>query len=172
MLLCHTLVRPTLLQNPWVQPAADIVNRGERATGGQCRGVPPSHDCQLEVAVDELARAAAPAEQTQSGSSWRAMRRLCLHEPIPLTATLVGVAMSAFEGEHNPRRVPTLRQKETSSWQCRSAFFQMEGTSRVEGRGGKSKQSSPRSEDNWLRQSCVARERQRVNNTPNDACSR
>ena len=36
--LGHTLVRPNLLQNPWVQPAADIVNRGERATGGECQG--------------------------------------------------------------------------------------------------------------------------------------
>ena len=88
--LCHTPVRPNLLQNPWFQPAADIVNRGERATGGECLGVRPSHDCQLEVAVDEFARAATPAEQTRSGSSWSAMRRLCLQEAIPQTATLVG----------------------------------------------------------------------------------
>ena len=107
VLLCHTLVRPNLLQNPWVQPAADTVNGGQRARGGECRGVPPSHDCQLEVAVDEFATAAALAEQTRSGSSWSAMRRLSLHVAIPLTATLVRVAMSAFEGEHNPGRVPT-----------------------------------------------------------------
>ena len=48
-------------------------------------GAPPSHDCQREVGVDEFARAAAPAEQTRSDSSWSAMRRLCLHK-----ATLVG----------------------------------------------------------------------------------
>ena len=87
----------------------------QRATGGESLGVPPSHDWQREVAVDELARAAAPAEQTRSDSSWSATRRLCLHKAIQLTATLVGVAMSAFESEHNPGRVPTVRQKETSS---------------------------------------------------------
>ena len=85
----------------------------QRSTGGESRGVPPLHHCQREVAVDEFARAAAPAEHTRSDSS--SMRRLCLHKAIQLTATLVGVAMSAIEDEHNPGRVPTVRQTETSS---------------------------------------------------------
>ena len=63
---------------------------------------PPSHDCQREVGVDEFARAAAPAEQTRSDSSWSAMRRLCLHK-----ATLVG-------SQHNRGEVPTVRQGDES----------------------------------------------------------
>ena len=43
----------------------------QRATGGESRGAPPSHDCQLEVAVGEFVRAATSAEQTRSHSSWR-----------------------------------------------------------------------------------------------------
>ena len=77
------------------------------------------------------------------------MRRLCLHKAIQLTATLVGVAMSAPEGEHNPGRVPTVGKMQV---------FHVEDDSRVEGRCGKSKHSSPRSDYNWLRQGCVARE--------------
>ena len=102
----------------------------------------PPYDCQLEVAVDEFARGATPAEQTRSGPSWSAMRRLCLQEAIPQTATLVGVAMSANEGEHQPWTSADTETKGDELLAMQVSLFRWKAIPAL-GRGDKSKQSSP-----------------------------
>ena len=78
--------------------------RGERATRGASQGFPPRpNDDRLEATVD----AAAPAEQTGSGSSWSAMRKAVSPQAPQPTVTLVGA-----------------RQRETSSGQRRTATRQ------------------------------------------------
>ena len=134
-------------QAPAVEQFSVTTPAWQRATGGESLGVPASHDWQREVAVDELARAAAPAEQTRSDSSWSATRRLCLHKAIPLTATLVGVAMSALESEHNPVRVPTVRQKETRLLTMQ--VFPVEDNSALREDAAKANTGSLRSDYNW-----------------------
>ena len=59
------------------------------------------------------------------------MRRLCLHRATQLTATLVGVAMGALEGEHNPGRVPTVTEGDEL---LTMQVFHVEDNSHVEGR--------------------------------------